>query len=143
MRFLFALLAGAVAAILAAIAWAAITAATSFQIGYMSIGVGFAVAFAVRYFGQSHDRKFAILSGALALAGCVLGNYLAAIAVSAPRLHDTIPNLAITLLPRFAQVITDTFSPMDLIFYAVGVYFGYKYALVPLKRPVADEAPAT
>jgi hypothetical protein len=142
MRFLFALIGGAVAALLAAIAWAAITAATSFQIGFMSIGVGFAVAFAVRYFGRSNDRKFAILSAALALAGCVLGNYLAAIVVSAPRLGDTVPNLAITLLPRLPQVLSDTFNPMDLLFYAVGVYFGYKYALVPLRRPPAADVPA-
>ncbi len=139
MRFLFALIAGGVAALLAAIIWAAITAAASFQIGFMSIGVGFAVAFAVRYFGHSNDRGFAILSAALTLAGCVLGNYLAAIAVSAPRLHDTAPNLAIALLPRLPQVLSDTFNPMDLLFYAIGVYFGYKYALVPLRRPAAGE----
>jgi len=108
----------------------------------MSIGVGFAVAFAVRYFGHSHDRKFAILSAVLSLAGCVLGNYLAAIAVSAQHYHESIPGMAIALLPRLPQVLSDTFNPMDVLFYAIGVYFGYKYALVPLNRPAADEAPS-
>ncbi|HET9392975.1 MAG TPA: hypothetical protein VFO29_05605 [Candidatus Rubrimentiphilum sp.] len=138
MRFVFALIGGLVAAILAAIVWAAITAATSFQIGYMSIGVGFAVAFAVRFCGQSHDRRFAILSGALSLFGCLLGNYLAALAMAAQHLHASTETMilgSIRGLPMFFQVIGDTFNPMDLLFYAIGVYFGYKYALVPLRRP--------
>lgn len=138
MRFVFALMGGLAAAVLAAIIWAAITAATSFQIGYMSIGVGFAVAFAVRFCGRSHDKRFAVLSGALSLVGCLLGNYLTAIAMAAQHLHAStvaMISAAITALPMFFAVIGDTFNPMDLLFYAIGIYFGYKYALVPLHRP--------
>jgi hypothetical protein len=137
MNRVFAVVCGALAALAAAIIWAAITAATNFQIGYMAIGVGFAVAFAVRVF--SHGNKMtAYISGVLSLAGCLLGNYLAAVAITAQHEHVAVVDASFRLLPVFFQVLGDTFSPMDIVFYALGVYFGYKYALAPAK-PAAVE----
>jgi hypothetical protein len=135
-------IAGALAAFAVAVLWAAITAATHFQIGYMAIGVGFAVAFAVRIASQSHGRTQALLSAALSLFGCLVGNYLTATAILAAHVHADVVGISIALLPKAPGVIAETFNLMDLVFYAIGVYFGYKYALVPLQRPTpADTVP--
>lgn len=131
MRFVLSLFAGLAAAIVAAIVWAGLTAATSFQIGYMSVGVGFLVAFAVRLSGHSRDKRFAYLSAALSLVGCMLGNYLAAIVVAAQHDHGDIVAMALGNLDRFFPILGDTFSAMDLLFYALGAYFGFKYSLDP------------
>ncbi|MGZ3496387.1 MAG: hypothetical protein ACXWNK_03790 [Vulcanimicrobiaceae bacterium] len=138
-------LSGLIAAVAVAIIWGALTAATQFQIGYMAIGVGFAVAFAVRFFGRGHDRRFAIASAILAVLGCALGNYFAVCAVLSAQEHVSAISATVQLLPRFADVMAKTFNGMDILFYAIGAYFGYKYAIAPPARTQAaleDDAQA-
>lgn len=143
MRFVVSLFAGLAAAIIAAIVWAGITAATSYQIGYMSIGVGFVVAFAVRLSGHSRDPKFGILSAALSLLGCMLGNYLTAIVIAAQHDHGNMVSMAADNLDQFFRILSVTFRPMDLLFYAMGMYFGFKYSLNPqgARRPQQQMPP--
>jgi hypothetical protein len=131
------ILAGAIGALLAALAWAAITAATNFQIGFMAIGVGIVVAYAVRRFGHGHDGTFAIASGVLSLLGCLAGNFLAVVFSVAA--HDHVPYLTVFvgLVPHIVDVFQQTFNFMDLIFYAIGIYYGYRYATVPLRARTA------
>jgi hypothetical protein len=125
---------GIVAAVIGAILWGLISTATHFQIGYMAIGVGFLVAFAVRFAGRGHDRRFAIASGLISLLGCLFGNYLAiCFDIAAKDNADTI-SVVTKLLPHFVDVITSTFNPMDLVFYAIGAYFGYRYAITPPRK---------
>jgi hypothetical protein len=143
-NLLLGTLAGAVAALLAALAWAGITAATNFQIGFMAIGVGIAVAYAVRLVGRGHDGKFAIASGVLSLLGCLAGNFLAVVFGVAAHDHASYLAVFVGLLPHVVDVFQQTFNFMDLIFYAIGIYYGYRYATVPLRpRPVVvpEQAP--
>jgi hypothetical protein len=132
-NLLLGIVGGAVAALIAAFIWAAITAATSFQIGYMAIGVGFAVAFAVRLLGRGHDIRFAIASAVLSLAGCVAGNFLSVVFAVAGHDHAPVLSVASALLPRAVDVLTQTFNIMDVVFYAIGTYFGFRYATTPLR----------
>lgn len=125
-------------AVAVAILWGMITAATQFQIGYMAIAVGFAVAYAMRFVGRGRDRRFAIAAAILAVIGCALGNYFAVCAVVAQQTHVPVITATVQLVPHFAEVMTKTFSAMDVLFYAIGAYFGYKYAL----KPMGPEAPA-
>jgi len=138
-KFAAALGAGLVASIVVAIVWGAVTAATSFQIGYMAVGVGFAVAFAVRFAGRSHGQAFAVMSAALSLFGCLLGNYFAAIGVLVAHDHVDPLGATIVLAPHAVDILSKTFNFMDLVFYALGIWCGYKYALIPLK-PVPPAA---
>ncbi len=69
-------LAGLAAALVGAAIWAVVTALTQYQIGFMAIGVGFLVGFAVRAAGRGVDPVFGVVGAALALLGCVLGNLL-------------------------------------------------------------------
>ncbi len=130
------IVAGLAAAVISAVAWAAITAATSFQIGFMAVGVGFAVAYAVRLAGRGHDGRFAVASAIIALFGCLLGNFLTVVVMSAPVNHATYFEELNVMLPHVVEVMKSTFQFMDLVFYAIGTYFGFRYATTPL-RPQA------
>ena len=111
---------GAIAgALIGAIAWAAITAATHFQIGYMAIGVGFLAGYGMRTLGGGRDRADGVIAGIVAFLGCVLGNLLTAVIDFAPHdaAHRGIPELTLLILsiPKLAWfMLTQNFSIMDL-----------------------------
>lgn len=125
-----AVVAGLAAAIAGAVVWAVITVVTKFQIGYMAIGVGFLVGFAVRQFGRGITTPFAVAGCLLALLGCLLGNLFSACGFLS--VQESIPLLDILsrLNPEVVRVImTATFDPMDVLFYGIALYAGYKYAV--------------
>jgi len=120
-------LAGAVAAAAGAGAWAAVTVATGYQIGWMAIGVGFLVGYAVRLAGKGVDATFGFAGAVLALLGCAVGNLLTVCAVVAAQEDMAIMEILVQLTPGLVQeLMVATFSPMDLLFYAIAVYEGYK-----------------
>lgn len=133
-NLLFGTLGALLAAVLAAIAWAAITASTGFQIGYMAVGVGFLAGYAMRVLGGGRDAADGIIAGAVALAGCVLGNLLAGAAIVANHLHYPVIAVELNVLLRPAtamMILKDGFNVMDLLFYAIGGYTGHRTALKP------------
>ena len=121
------LLAGFVAAGIGAAVWAGITVATGFQISYMAVGVGFLVGLAVRSFGSGVDPVFGVVGAILALLGCGAGNLLAVSAILAQQEGMALMEV-LSLLDREAawELMAVNFSPMDLLFYGIAVYFGYK-----------------
>jgi hypothetical protein len=128
-NLVMAVLAGGAAALLGALTWAVITATISYQIGWMAVGVGFLVGYAVRTFGKGIDRSYGAVGALWSLAGCAAGNLLAVITLVSQ--HQNIPVLDI--LGRLdAEVIANlmraTFSPMDLLFYGIAVYEGYRFS---------------
>ena len=124
-----AIISGIFAAIIGGIIWAVITVATEYQIGYMAIGVGFLVGFSVRYFGKGIDTIFGIVGALLALLGCLLGNLLSTIGFAFKDAEESfleiIPLINYNLLP---EIMVETFSPMDVLFYAIAIYQGYKFS---------------
>ncbi len=124
-----AVLAGTVASLAGAGVWAGITVATSYQIGFMAIGIGFLVAFGVRFFGKGITSVFGIISAALSFLGCALGNLLTVSAMVAAQ--EGIPFMSVIeqLDPALIQeLMVISFSPMDLLFYGIALYYGYKLA---------------
>jgi hypothetical protein len=132
--------AGAGAALLGAALWAAITVASGYQIGFMAIGIGFLVGWAVRSVGKGVDKTFGLAGAVLALLGCAIGNLLAAVGLVAKQegipffdlLSGLDPNLAFELMKAF-------FSPMDLLFYGFAVYEGYRLSFRRLTAAEAKE----
>ncbi|HWT05104.1 MAG TPA: hypothetical protein VN224_05060 [Xanthomonadales bacterium] len=128
---------GAIAgAVLGAIAWGAITAATHFQIGYMAVGVGFLAGYGMRVLGGGRDRADGVIAGIVAFLGCVLGNLLTIVIGFAPHddAHRGVAELTLLLLssPKLAWfMLSENFSIMDVLFYALAVYAGYRTALKP------------
>src|SRR2546422_8431344 len=99
-------MAGLVAAAIGAGLWALVTIVTGFQIGWMAVGVGFLVGWAVRVAGKGAHMAFGILGAALALGGCALGNLLA-VAVIAARHFEVPLQAAFTRLDARCRVEPD------------------------------------
>ncbi len=129
-------LAGAGAALLGAAIWAAITATTHFQIGWMAVGVGFLVGFAVRSVGKGMSSSFGIVGAVMALAGCVLGNYLAVCVSIAQHFEISFLDVATGMsFSQIAEVVKETFHILDVLFYGIAVYEGYKLSF----RQISEE----
>lgn len=125
------LLAGGFAALVGAIIWAAITVITDYQVGWMAVGIGFLVGFTMRYFGKGLSKKFGILSAGLSLLSCLAGNVLTvAVIVSQQESMSLFEVLFILLLSPSAifEALSVTFSPIDLLFYGIALYEGYRFA---------------
>jgi hypothetical protein len=122
---------GLVAAIAGALVWALVTVTIKFQIGFMAVGVGFLVAWAVRTLGKGRTQAFGIIGGVFALLGCLLGNLLSTCGFIAADRGQPVVSVALKVLgdPSLAMsLLQATFSGMDLLFYAIAVYEGYKLA---------------
>jgi hypothetical protein len=139
-KLLLGTLGAIVGALLGAIVWAAVTAATHFQIGYMAVGVGFLAGYGMRVLGGGRERADGVVAGIVAFLGCVVGNLLTVVIDFAP--HDTahrgVVELAVLLMfnPKLAwALLTHSFGLMDLVFYALAVYAGYRTALKPPAMP--------
>ncbi len=132
--------AGIVAAALGAAIWAGVTVVTERQLGLMAIGIGFLVGFAVRHFGKGMDSVFGVLGGALAIIGCLAGNLLTSCVFIAQAEKMEVLEVLSQISPEVAlELMQLTFSPIDLLFYGIAVYSGYKLAF----RPLTEEELAT
>lgn len=123
------ILGGAAAAAVGAILWGVITYVTAFQIGWMAVGVGCLVGLAVRKLGQGIDTSFGVAGAMLALAGCVMGNLFASCIAISQQAHI---GLGVVLgrldIPIIVDIMAQTFSPIDLLFYGIAVYEGYRFS---------------
>lgn len=135
-NFMAAIFAGIISAIVSAILWAVITVSTGYQIGYVALAVGFIVGVTVRVVGKGMTKKFGILGALCALAGCVLGNILSVIGILAGQAEmgffDVFSQVPISAFP---SILIDTFSGMDLFFYAIALYEGYQFSF----RGISEE----
>jgi hypothetical protein len=130
------ILGGIGGAAIGATLWAVVTALTNFQIGWMAVGVGFLVGYAVRYLGQGVDVHFGIIGAAFSLLGCLAGNLLTVCIVVARQENMPLMDLLSRLTPAAAsELLTLTFSPIDLLFYGIAVYEGFRFAI---KRPASS-----
>jgi hypothetical protein len=127
--------AGFGAALLGACVWALITVLTGFQIGWMAVGVGFLVGYSVRTFGRGVDTVFGITGAVFALLGCALGNLLSvSIVVANEAQVSTMSLLGGLNMPAIVDLMTATFNPIDLLFYGLALYEGYRFAFRKLSE---------
>ena len=134
----FGILAGTAAALVGAGIWAGITAATEYQIGFMAIGVGILVGLAVRVGGKGLDPIFGIIGAVLAGLGCGLGNLLAGGIFLAAREQVGILQVLSALDFELAKALmVAMFNPIDLLFYGLAIYEGYRFSFRPLVVPKA------
>ena len=130
-------LAGVAAAIVGAGLWGGITALTKYQIGWMAIGVGFLVGMAVRTFGKGIDKPFGIAGAAISVLGCAAGNLLATCIMISQQQQAPFSQVLSSLNPEVVtSLMKVTFQPMDLLFYGLAVYAGYRFSF---RRITAEE----
>jgi hypothetical protein len=121
--------AGISASVVMGLLWAAITVVTEYQIGYMAVAVGFGVGYAVRYAGQGLDQIFGITGAALSLLGCLLGNFFSLVGFAAKsqdlNFFEILAAIDYGMVPA---AMAEAFSPMDVLFYGIALYQGYKFS---------------
>ena len=124
-----ALMAGLGAGLVGAILWGGITVITSFQIGYMAVAIGAGVGFAMRYAGKGIDMIFGIAGGVIAIASCALGNFLSTMGfVANAEGLGYIETLFMFDYAYLFPLMAETFSFMDILFYGIAGYEGYRFA---------------
>ena len=126
---------GLIASLLGAAVWALITVYSGYQIGYMALAIGALVGYSVRIFGKGIQNIYGIVGASLALFGCMLGNLLSVVGIVAREESLDFLNILFSIdLSLVIQVLKETFSFMDLLFYGFAVYEGYKFSIRPVKE---------
>ncbi|MDR1192062.1 MAG: hypothetical protein LBK60_10445 [Verrucomicrobiales bacterium] len=121
--------AGFGAVLISAVIWALVTVVTGYQIGWMAVGVGFLVGFAVRL-GKGIDKMYHFIGAALALLGCLLGNFFSLIGfVAKEEQMNVFGLLGVLDFSKVPSLMIDTASPMDFLFYALAIYEGFRFSL--------------
>ena len=132
---------GLLAALLGAGIWALVTVVTEYQIGWMAVGIGFLVGFAMRHTGKGIDPVYGIISAALSLLGCAVGNVLTIAYFVADSQGMAFMDVAVQIDPVIAwSLLVDTFEVMDVLFYGLAAYFGYRYAFRQITQADIDRA---
>lgn len=123
------IISGLIVGLLGALLWAIITVVTEFQIGFMAVAIGAGVGLTIRKFGNGIDPVFGICGAATSLFSVLLGNFLGLIGFIANSeslgYAETLYLFNYSFLP---ELLGDAFSIMDLVFYAIAVYEGYKFS---------------
>ena len=128
-----ALAAGVTTSVICAWIWAFITFSTGYQIGYMAVGLGFAVGFMVRFTGRGSAMPFGITGAVCALLGCLLGNFFSIVTFIAQ--EESMEIIAVLQQLDYAfvpELMASTFHAMDLLFYAIATWAGFKYSFAPV-----------
>lgn len=122
-------MAGIAAAAFGALIWGAVTFYTEYQIGWMAVGIGFLVGIAIRHFGKGIDAAFGISGAVLALAGCLAGNiFTYCISIAKEEAMDVTEVIEQLDFQITIEMLIDTFTPLDILFYGLALYYGYKYS---------------
>jgi hypothetical protein len=135
-NLLMGLIGGALAMLVGAIVWGAVTYFTEYQIGWMAIGVGFLVGVAIKFFGRGKTLIFGISAAALALIGCLLGNLMFYAGIIAREQSVSFLEVFFLLLTTPAaalEVFAIAFDFKDILFYALAAYAGFS-ASMDIKR---------
>ncbi len=135
-NFSKAVLFGVVVGVVGAMLWGLVTVITNYQIGYMAIAIGAGVGVAMRIGGRGIDPIFGFTGAAIAVLSCFIGNFLSIIGFFA---NEESMGYIETLLQfdyaYFFPLMQETFSGMDLLFYGIAGYEGYKFSF----RTITEE----
>lgn len=125
------ILSGLIVGIIGAIIWGIITVATGVQFGYIALAIGAGVGFTIRKFGNGIDSIFGIWGAGISLFSVLLGNCFSLIGFIANAeglgYIETLIRLDYSYLPA---LLGETFEIIDLAFYGIAVYEGYKFSFI-------------
>jgi hypothetical protein len=128
---LLGVIGGLGASIVAAVLWALIAYMTGYTLGVVAIGVGIIVGYSVGFLGKGLDMTFGLIGAFFALFGCLLGNLLTVLLFASQVEALPLTSVAASLITSpgvIIEIFKETFSPIDLIFYGIAVYEGYKFS---------------
>lgn len=135
-----AIIFGTIASVLSAILWTVFTLVTGFQLGIMALAVGAIVGFTVRFTGKGISKKFGVIGALLSLIGCLLGNILSLTQLVAVYNNLNFWDLLFSLnLKTMFLMLVDWFDPVDIVFYSIAVYEGFRFSLVQITEKKMKE----
>lgn len=121
-NFSTAVMAGAIAMLLSAVAYGIIVEAWPFSYGFAAAGVGVAIGFFMGFLGRGISPKFSVVAAAYTIAGCVLGNLFVRIWNQAQgpgsSISDVLQNNSLSVLARWS---ISGLSLIHLVFWFVAV----------------------
>src|SRR5262245_59293262 len=145
---LTATLAGLGAAVVGGIAWGLIGRWTDYEIGFAAWGIGFIVGAAVVFGAQGkRGTPFQLLAVALALAGIVLGKYLAFVWTGQDVLHEVgftfgLPIFSTDTVRLFWESRSDVWGGFDLLWAGLAVVTAFRLPQYRREPEAAETAPA-
>ena len=97
----------------------------------MTLGVGIFVVYAIRYTDNGLTMKFQLLGALLSFLGCAAGNFLTVWHFIIAQYEEVafgelLANLNPAAVP---DIMISTFSGMDLLFYGIAVFEGFRVSL--------------
>jgi hypothetical protein len=116
---------GALAALVCTLVAGGFSALSGRWYGFLSMGIGFAVAYAVRKLGKGNSPQFGLIGATWSLLGC-LGAYHLASAIVMARADGVSLFEFISGIQSWGGFMQDVLGPKDFVFYAIAAYFGYK-----------------
>ena len=129
----YAIIGGFLLSVICAILWAAITVVTEYQIGYMALVVGLIVGFGIRYFGAGIDPVYRFLGAFYSFLGCALGNLFSQVGfIAHSESLGYFETLSLLDIDTIILLYKETFSPMDVLFYGIAIYEGFKFSVRPI-----------
>lgn len=134
-NFTAAVVAGAIAMLLAAVAYGIVVEAWPFSYGFAAAGVGIVIGFFMGFLGRGISMKFSVVAAVYTIVGCVVGNLFAKImnqaqATAASPL-DVLQDNSLSVLGRWA---ISGLSLIHLVFWFVAVVAAAFLAKRPLSR---------
>ncbi len=123
------LLVGAVVGLIGAVLWALITVATEYQIGYMAVAIGAGVGYSIRFVGKGIQPIFGIWGAGIALLSVFLGNIFGIVGFFSVSEEASFFELLSTIeFSILLDIMVESFSPIDILFYGIATYEGYKFS---------------
>ena len=91
------------------------------------------MGFSVRFLGKGINDIFGYVGAAFSLFGCLLGNFLSILGfVSIQEGVGYFEMFGMVDYSRIPEIMTYTFQPIDLLFYGLAIYQGYKFSFQKL-----------
>lgn len=123
---------GVLAAIIAGVAWFLLSVLTGYQIGYVAIGVGFIIGYAVIWgAGKKRGASLQMLSAAITVVTLLISQYVIVLYYLRKYLLEHKAEFSgyngqwIFVSPFNPDVLKGMFSPMGVLIWAIGIYFAY------------------
>lgn len=120
------LIAGIVAGVVCALLWAGIALSAGVIIGWLAVGLGLVVGFVIKAVGKGVTPVFGYAGAIISLLSCMLGNFLIIVG-SIAGVENVFAALS-DFEPEYLTLMIDYFHPIDVLFYALAIAAGYRYA---------------
>lgn len=130
-----AVIAGAVATVLAAVAYGVVVEAWPFSYGFAAAGVGIVIGLSMGFVGRGISAGFAVAAAMFTIAGCLLGNlFVVVIGLAKSTARSPIDVFRTHSLAGLIERSMSGFSLIDLVYWLIAVACAVFFARRPLSR---------